>query len=741
MDSLKHDNKKYENILDKIVSRIIENESFRKPAIFFIASEVNILSLHEVGYIPKILAEAKSYFQQTFLPRTTPIQYGEARQFISPIFRDTCQSLYFGVIVQCQKEEIDTISKYIEAISNGIASSYSELAQPKQSVTTEELLMTADYEVMFTKLAKALVHCWAQRDTNHHLTIYNMKHNRLIAMGSSKDLPISEITLSGEFENNLLSSHRIPLIMKGSLFIEEKDQRTYLIFPIVFEEKVVAVFSFSYQVEEEAYKEKSNYEWINRLIPLFQKGYGQEKEKEVEKRKDILMQVAKKFHSTIDIAKVLDGIVDAIKKAYPKFKVHLLISQEWQVNEELPIKPFLYGTRKSDPLVEQAYLSGRVQLAHALGKDNIFIFAPLRGKQGVYGVMEIETVDNSHIPKEEVDFIKVLADTGGIALENAELFQQSHKLIHDLQLINKTSHQLNLNLRLADTINFMTRQITESFGAEHVGFIIFQSKGESIVLEGSSQLFLEETIIEELAPFIKTVKREKDAVFIGDTDLQNINVLEGFQSVLAVPMIQNKQLKGIVIAIHRNKNHFSFDNFKLLQSLVHHSTLAFTNSMLHEELEKLVITDHLTRLHSRSYLDECIQQSLMNDRKGTLLLLDIDNFKKVNDTFGHQVGDDIIIQVANVLKRNIRDGDIAARWGGEELAIYFPKVDVEIGLKIARRILRAVELETSPRVTASIGLSHWSSNDHDITLQKLLKLADQGLYDAKETGKNRVVVK
>ncbi|KHF39639.1 hypothetical protein LQ50_13475 [Halalkalibacter okhensis] len=455
----------------------------------------------------------------------------------------------------------------------------------------------------------------------------------------------------------------------------------------------------------------------------------------------MLMQVTKKFYSTMDVAKVLDGIVEAIKQAYPNFIVHLLISQEWKVNDELPIKPFIYGTEKSNPLVEQAYLSGQVQMAQPLGKDNIFLIAPLKGKQGVYGVMEIEIVGYSHIPKEELDFIKMLADIGGVALENAELFQQSHKLIHDLQLINETSHQLNLNLRLADTINFMTRQIKDSFGAEHVGFLIFQTNGESIVLEGSSSLFLEEMIIEELDSFLQTVKRDKDSVFIGDTSLQNVKVLEGFRSVLAVPMIQNKQLKGVVLAVHRNKNHFSFDNFKLLQSLVHHSTLAFTNSMLHEELEKLVITDHLTRLHSRGYLDECIQESLTQDGKGSFLLLDIDNFKYVNDTFGHQVGDDIIIQVANVLKRNIRDGDIAARWGGEELAIYFPRVDVEIGLNIANRILRAVEIETSPRVTVSIGLASWSSKDPDITLQKLLKLADQGLYAAKETGKNRVVVK
>ncbi|MFB4163043.1 GGDEF domain-containing protein [Alteribacillus sp. JSM 102045] len=147
---------------------------------------------------------------------------------------------------------------------------------------------------------------------------------------------------------------------------------------------------------------------------------------------------------------------------------------------------------------------------------------------------------------------------------------------------------------------------------------------------------------------------------------------------MAVPMVQSREIKGIVIVLVKE---FTFHQFKLLQSLVHHSTLAFLNAMLHEQLETMVITDHLTKLHSRHYLDECILRALTQEKEGTFLLFDIDKFKKVNDTFGHQTGDQIIIQVGSIIQQNIRKNDIAARWGGEELAVYLPQTAASAGKK------------------------------------------------------------
>lgn len=204
-------------------------------------------------------------------------------------------------------------------------------------------------------------------------------------------------------------------------------------------------------------------------------------------------------------------------------------------------------------------------------------------------------------------------------------------------------------------------------------------------------------------------------------------------------MSQSGVLKGFALILHRDPYHFSFETFKLLQSLIHHSTLALTNSMLREELEKMVVTDHLTRLYSRNYLDERIHQSLSEDAEGAFILVDIDNFKSVNDTYGHQVGDEVIVQVAGIIVNSIRSTDVAARWGGEELAVYLPSISLETGVAIAERIVRKVSESTNPVVTISCGVSHWNVERED-SYSRLFKRADKALYTAKESGKNQVVV-
>ena len=123
--------------------------------------------------------------------------------------------------------------------------------------------------------------------------------------------------------------------------------------------------------------------------------------------------------------------------------------------------------------------------------------------------------------------------------------------------------------------------------------------------------------------------------------------------------------------------------YKLFQALIHHATLAVTNSMLRDRLEHLVQTDQLTELYSRTYLDEKIQYSMKIHKRGVFILVDIDNFKTINDTYGHQTGDSILIQVASVMK-TIFVSMMSLRGGGEELAVYLPNINVSSGERIAK---------------------------------------------------------
>jgi len=459
-----------------------------------------------------------------------------------------------------------------------------------------------------------------------------------------------------------------------------------------------------------------------------------------EKRYKQLFRVTEKVHSTMNMRSVLGEIIDSLHEVYPSFAYLLFLSQDHKGFEGLPIKEFNY-TSKNQAIME-SYVTGTIQFEVSVTERKANLYAPLKGKQGVYGVLQVTSPNALVFPKNEVEFITLLANTAGGAIENAQLYEQSKRLIEDLQLINETSHHLNSTLRLTETMAYMSDQIVKSLAAEEVGFIQFTLSDSSYdVQQGSTSFFLTDEAKPYIDYFKEKILLENDSIFIGDLKLPaDTNNPSLFKSAMAVPMNQSNVINGFVLVLHHQSYAFSFDTFKLFLSLVHHSTLAFTNTLLREKLEKLVVTDHLTKLYSRKYLDEQIQQSMQVDEGATFILIDIDNFKVVNDTYGHQIGDEVIIQVANVIHDNIRGTDIGARWGGEELAIYLPRVSIDTGVMIAERLVQRVSEATNPTVTISCGVTCWKREDQD-NYQNLFKRADHALYQAKKTGKNKVVTR
>lgn len=459
---------------------------------------------------------------------------------------------------------------------------------------------------------------------------------------------------------------------------------------------------------------------------------------EEEKRYKQLFRVTEKFHSTMDMDAVLGEIISTLQEVYPSFTYYLLLSHDHKGYGGLPVKDLEYDSENLTAM--QSYVSGQIQFEDSVADKNSIMYAPLKGKQGVYGVLQVIAPDSLVFPQNEVEFIKLLANTAGSALENAKLYEQSRKLVADLQLINETSHQLNTSLRLTDTMKFICGQILKSFKAQEVGFIMLDSENDDYsVIQGSTSFFFSKDASEYIINVGRRIQRDMEPLFIGDFVPENGVAPLLYRSIMGVPMIQSGELKGFALVMHEVPYHFAFDTFKLLQSLIHHSTLAFTNSILREELEKMVVTDHLTKLYSRGYLDDKMNLSMLEDAQGTFILIDIDNFKGVNDKYGHQVGDDVLIQLARQIAKNIRGTDIGARWGGEELAIYLPGAPLEIGVMIANRLVDKVEKHTNPSVTISCGVSTWIKGQED-TVKSVFKRADQALYLAKNSGKNKVVV-
>ncbi|QJQ02231.1 sensor domain-containing diguanylate cyclase [Herbaspirillum rubrisubalbicans] len=165
---------------------------------------------------------------------------------------------------------------------------------------------------------------------------------------------------------------------------------------------------------------------------------------------------------------------------------------------------------------------------------------------------------------------------------------------------------------------------------------------------------------------------------------------------------------------------------------------------LNEKLALLAVTDKLTGLANRMKLDETLDSEIARaHRYGTklsLILLDVDHFKEVNDKFGHSAGDAVLVRIAEILRTNVRATDIVGRWGGEEFLLILPQCDVEASWRMAEKLRLIVERHSFALVdkrTCSFGVAAYQFG-HDGTT--LLSLADSALYRAKNNGRNRVEI-
>ena len=226
----------------------------------------------------------------------------------------------------------------------------------------------------------------------------------------------------------------------------------------------------------------------------------------------------------------------------------------------------------------------------------------------------------------------------------------------------------------------------------------------------------------------------------------------GGASALAAPLGATEdgdQVIGIV-SVARGDRAFTHGERELFAYLTNQASVSVENVDLHETVQRQAVTDELTGLFNHRRFQEVMTAEVERARRYGhelgLIMLDIDNFKTVNDTYGHIQGDMVLREVARVLRQSSREIDEPARYGGEEMAVALPQTDLEGAYQFAERVRRRIEALELPlvdgdgslRVTASFGVASLATAD-GATKGSLVAAADGALYEAKRSGKNRTV--
>ncbi len=247
--------------------------------------------------------------------------------------------------------------------------------------------------------------------------------------------------------------------------------------------------------------------------------------------------------------------------------------------------------------------------------------------------------------------------------------------------------------------------------------------------------------------------------------LISLKDINKFRSAALLPLKRGKEIIGIQLLLSRNPERYNEnDGTVFLQKLSAMSAIAIENCINRQRTLELGYQDGLTNAYNRRYFDERLldetSRCLRNDTDLVCLFIDVDFFKKVNDTYGHQVGDAVLVRLVGLMREQVRTSDIVARYGGEEFAVILPDTSIQTAHEVAERIRQTVENQkleiddNTLEITVSIGMASLSqvrqqlgadrfeATGSHLALDKLLlEKADEALYQAKHSGRNQVVIK
>lgn len=326
------------------------------------------------------------------------------------------------------------------------------------------------------------------------------------------------------------------------------------------------------------------------------------------------------------------------------------------------------------------------------------------------------------------------------------------KMLGFTALENFLLHPIDENINIEEFLYQILSVIPTVTGMKNCTVAPLNEKGDKLLLNYTTNIHIKNEGIEDL-PFsddkvASLVIESKGPVIVYDalSDPRcNHDLMKrlGILSYIALPIsnIHGKVL-GILVLDNGEYQAFTKEQIRFFEVISKHIGLMLSNAVYLEELFIKSRYDGLTGLYNRETFEllytKLYDSYRYEDKKFSVLMLDIDDFKEVNDQYGHQVGDSILREVADSIMNSVRREDIVARYGGEEIIIVLKDSDDDEAKIIAERIRRAVEfIEIKDgRVTVSIGISTFRKDSHDKT--KLISIADSCLYEAKRAGKNYV---
>ena len=389
--------------------------------------------------------------------------------------------------------------------------------------------------------------------------------------------------------------------------------------------------------------------------------------------------------------------------------------------------------------------------------DESMLVVPMRYDDVVVGVITLSKLGLDQFDLHDLRLLSILADQAATALESAHNLARSNALAGELRILLDVSSQLAASLDLREVANILARHLATVIGVEECAISWWDRANDRVASLGYFPIMP----VDELEPFFdvgsfpptRRVLEEQVTIEIDATDPladpAEADLLRtlGHRALVMLPLVAKGRSIGLIELMSKAPIELDAERLSLARTIANEASIALENARLYEEARALADRDPLTGFYNHRYLHERFGQEAVRARRArrplSLLMLDLDDFKLVNDTFGHVLGDDVLRWTADLIRRTLRASDVPARYGGDEFAILLPDSGREEAALTADRLVAAfvdTQFTTGSRLAVPIGISIGAATfpTDGRTAAELIAVADAGLYRMKRAAHRTV---
>jgi diguanylate cyclase (GGDEF)-like protein len=484
-----------------------------------------------------------------------------------------------------------------------------------------------------------------------------------------------------------------------------------------------------------------------------------------------LLHIAQLISGSLELPTVLDAILTGMREVLPYHFAAILLpdyakqlldiagtvgpfDRDQKEAMKIPFGRGITGTCfvRGEPIISNDVQQFEDYVDHGIVEIKSEMAVPLKRGDTVVGVLDVERSELGAFSTDDLALISLFASQAAIAIENARLFAAQQNRVFELQTIQSIVQKLTPLHDIPAIASLINDELKALIDFHTIRLFQLDPKDDLLIpiaFEGAIDQELRLELGEGVTGWIALNGR---STYVPDT-LQDERATQiagtprRAESLIGAPLIYEGRVRGVISLTRLGVNQFDENALRLLEIIAAQAAIAFDRARLYDELRTEAVTDELTKLYNRRYLLQRFKEeksrAIRNHHNLIALMLDIDRFKAVNDSFGHDAGDIVLRELAGVTRAVVRAEDIVSRYGGEEFCVLLPEIPLDDAEQVAERLRAVIERHRLPdaagvrHIEVSIGMAILRAQDEG---NELFTRADLAMYEVKHVGGNRVCI-